>query len=228
MDQLWWLWIPAAYLSGSVPFALLLGLARGVDIRKHGSGNVGATNCGRVLGRKWGVACFLLDVLKGSLPVAAAGVAMGWTDGQAPGAWPWQWLSIAAAAVLGHVFPVWLRFRGGKGVATGFGVLLGVWPILTLAGVAGVVTWLAVLGVFRYVSLASIVAALALPLYAAAAGAWLGWSMQQRLPFIIVSAALAVLVAVRHRGNIRRLLAGTEPRVGGTGGGRLRGSETPG
>src|SRR5690349_4488530 len=107
----WALWVAIGYLSGSIPFGLLLGLWRGVDIRKAGSGNIGATNLGRVLGRKWGILCFVLDVLKGAVPVAAAGGAMGVLGrGDLPAGQAWGWLAVAVAAVLGHVFPVWLGF----------------------------------------------------------------------------------------------------------------------
>ena len=129
-----WLFIPAAFLCGSIPFGMLIARARGIDIRAHGSGNIGATNVGRVLGRTWGVAVFALDVCKGLAPVLVAGAALG-TLGHiaAPARDAWLVLATAAAAILGHVFCPWLRFKGGKGVATSLGALAGVFPVLTIA-----------------------------------------------------------------------------------------------
>ncbi len=210
------LWIVVGYVAGATPFALLLGWARGVDVRRVGSGNVGATNVGRVLGRKWGILCFVLDVLKGLLPVLGAGAAMGYlqqSDSLTAGA-AWKWLAVGAAAVLGHVFPIWLRFRGGKGVATSLGVLLGFWPTLTLPGLAALVTWAAVLAVGRYISLASVAAAVTLPFYLLAVARVTGQTLEQIQPFLLVVVLLALLVVVRHRSNLSRLMAGTEPKIG--------------
>lgn len=214
MDH-WQLWLVIAYLSGSVPFGLLLGFCKGVDIRKHGSGNVGATNCGRVLGRKWGLLCFALDVLKGFAPVFVAGLVLAYIGhDRLEAAQVLRWLLIAAAAVIGHVFPVWLKFQGGKGVATSLGVLLGVWPVLTLPGLATLVVWAVMLGLFRYVGLASVVAAVALPLLVLAIGLLRGSTADELWPFLTVTGVLSLLVVWRHRGNIARLIAGTEPKVG--------------
>ncbi len=195
------------YLSGSVPYSLLLGLTfKSIDIRKHGSGNVGATNAGRVLGKRFGIVCFLLDVLKGAIPVALAGQFLT-IDGTAT---QWQWLAVAGAAVLGHVFPIWLKFKGGKGVATGFGVLLGCWPILTVPAVGALVTWIIVAAIWRYVSLASMVAAAMLPLYLLATQS----PISDYLPFVYITVLLAALVVLRHLTNLKRLLAGTESKLG--------------
>lgn len=215
MDSLWVLWLALAYLSGSVPFALLIGLAKGVDIRAHGSGNVGATNVGRVLGRRWGVLCFVLDVLKGVLPVAVGGLALGYFgDGDLSEAAAWRWLALAAAAMLGHVFPVWLRFKGGKGVATGLGVLLAMWPLLTVPAAAAALTWVALAKAYRYVSLASMAAAALLPVYVAAWALGTGQGRGALLPTLVVTSLLGGLVLLRHRTNIARLRAGTESRIG--------------
>ncbi len=206
-------WTVVGYLCGSVPFALLIGWARGVDIRRVGSGNVGATNTGRALGTKWGGLCLVLDVLKGITPVAFAGWMMGYVHGSLMPHQAWRWLAVAAAAMLGHVYPIWLRFRGGKGVATGLGVLLGFGPLLTVPVSFSVVIWLLVLAVSRYVSLASIVAAMAVPLLLcgqAAARQQLG----QITPFLVSTMMLASLVIVRHHTNIWRLWTGTEPKLG--------------
>lgn len=211
----WLPWILIGYVSGSIPFGLLIGLARGMDIRKAGSGNIGATNVGRVLGQKFGVLCLLLDMLKGFVPVLLAGWSMG-ALGQThlPPDEALKWLAVAAAAMLGHVFPIWLRFRGGKGVATGLGVLLGVWPLLTWPALIALAVWLALVGGTRYVSLASMVAAASLPVSAMIIAAAQHVPLGRRWPMIAVSAAMAVLVIVRHRANVARLLSGTEPRLG--------------
>ena len=218
MDQAWLIWCLISYLSGSISFALILGKMRGVDIRKVGSGNVGATNLGRALGRRWGAFCFVLDVLKGFVPVFVAGLALGYighatgeslTVGEA-----WRWLAVMVCPVLGHVFPVWLKFKGGKGVATGFGVLLGVWPVLTLAAAGALVLWIIMARTFRYVGLASSVAAASLPVYVLIVGLWRDQAMAQLVPFFVITGALALLVLVRHRGNLARTFKGTEPKIG--------------
>jgi glycerol-3-phosphate acyltransferase PlsY len=238
--QSWWLWLVLAYLSGSIPCGWLIAAGRGVDIRKAGSGNVGATNVGRVLGRRWGALCFTLDLLKGLLPVLAAGWALhilGRATLQPVEAW--TWLGVAAAAIVGHVWPVWLKFRGGKGVATALGAFLGFYPILTFPGLAAAVVWLLFASTFRYVSLASIVGALTLwtvevaaacaqrdtltELLASAGGrpssgpapAWVQALLRwPPLPMAVVTTLLAALVLWRHRSNFHRLLAGTESRLG--------------
>lgn len=210
-----WIWVVGSYFSGSVPFALLIGLAHGVDIRKVGSGNVGTTNVGRALGRKWGVLCLILDVMKGLLPVLVGGLVLGYANRRdLPAEEAWRWMAIGAAAVVGHVFPIWLKFKGGKGVATSLGVLLGFWPILTLPGVGVAVVWVIVVKLSKYVSLASVMAAVSLPLFAWVHAVTTAARPWDRLPFIVVGAALALLVVVRHRTNITRLMAGTENRVG--------------
>jgi glycerol-3-phosphate acyltransferase PlsY len=223
-----WLFIPAAFLCGSIPFGMLIARARGIDIRAHGSGNIGATNVGRVLGRTWGVAVFALDVCKGLAPVLVAGAALG-TLGHiaAPARDAWLVLATAAAAILGHVFCPWLRFKGGKGVATSLGALAGVFPVLTIAVALAALTWLAALRVTRMVGVASVMAAGALPVLvfgvfagATAVGYFDTWAhaWAAATPAIVVTAALAGVVIVRHRGNLRRAMAGTEPKVAWIGG----------
>lgn len=213
-DQLSWpIFILGAYLLGAVPFGLLIGLARGIDIRTVGSGNIGATNALRTLGKPLGVTCFLLDVLKGTLPALGAGAYHGLlatpdlADAQA-----WLWLAVGVGAILGHMFPIYLRFKGGKGVATGFGALLGIWPLMTAAALAGLFIWILTAKTMRYVSVASCAAALTIPAGAIAAPVLMGrppvW------PFIAVSFLLAALVIYKHRGNLARVRAGTEPRIG--------------
>jgi glycerol-3-phosphate acyltransferase PlsY len=194
-----------AYLMGSIPFGLLIARTQGIDIREHGSKNIGATNVWRVLGKKWGLLTFACDAGKGILAVAAAHrLAAGVPAEQAALAG----VLAALGCILGHSFPVWLGFKGGKGVATSLGVLLGLMP---LASLAVLLLWAAVFGISRYVSLASIAAAIALPPVTAfllKTGHLQGWV---HFHFACVAAAL---VAWRHRENIRRLAAGTENRFG--------------
>ena len=214
------IWVSAAFLSGSIPFAVLLGRLKGVDIRKIGSGNPGATNLGRAVGRKWGFLCFVLDVLKGLLPVLLASLlafeplAETENGGVVPAM---QWVGIAIAAVCGHIFSPWLGFKGGKGVATGLGSTLGLFPVVTLAGVVAFVVWLGVAKWTGYVGLASVVAALSLPLVTGVNGYLLELSPESLAVFVALTALLAALVVYRHRGNLARIRAGTEPKAGWTG-----------
>lgn len=218
MNSAWLIWCLVAYLSGSISFALLLGRLRGIDIRKVGSGNVGATNVSRALGRKWGIACFVLDVLKGFLPVFVAGWVLGYMEqgmrGTLAAADAWRWLGIMVCPVVGHVFPVWLKFKGGKGVATAFGVLLGVWPMLTIAAAGALVVWITVAKTFRYVGLASAAAAVSLPVFVLLVGLWRAQEVAQLVPFLMICTLLAALVIWRHRGNLVRTYRGTEPKIG--------------
>lgn len=206
----------AAYVAGSVPFAFLLGKFKGVDIRQVGSGNIGATNLGRACGKKWGIAAFALDALKGALPVLAAGFFR--REFAPAGAEAWQlallWVGVGIMAVLGHVFPVWLGFKGGKGVATSLGVLLGFWPVLTLPGLAAGLLWVGLCYGTGFVSLASVLAAAAVPPLAWCAAIYF---KEDRLVFGGFALALAMLVIFKHRGNIARLKAGTEPKAKWTG-----------
>ena len=203
--------IVAAYLLGSVPFAFLIARAHGKDLRTIGSGNIGATNLARAVGRPWGYFCFTLDVLKGLTPVAVVRVIGGVPDGPLLLA---LWLLVGIAAILGHVFPVYLRFKGGKGVATSFGVALGLWPYFTFCALVALAVWIAVVLIWHYVSLASISAAVAFPialvLGICAVGAWHSASLW---PLIVAAIVIPILVIVRHRENIRRLAAGTESKV---------------
>lgn len=187
--------ILASYLAGSIPFAMLAGKLKGVDLSKQGSGNPGATNAIRVLGPAVGVPVLALDVLKGYLAVTAIAPLAGAGGEMAR-------LACGAAAVLGHVWPVLLRFRGGKGVATAGGVFLGLAPAAT--GIAAAVFVVALL-VGRWVSVASMAAAVALPVALAVRGA--------SRALLVAGLATLVLVLLRHRANFARLASGTEGRV---------------
>lgn len=221
-----WLAVPVAYLLGSIPFGFLIGRARGIDIREHGSKNIGATNVRRVLGSKAGNLCLALDMLKGAVPVLGAGLAAGvLTRGVASAGEAALWFAVAVFSVIGHMFPVYLRFKGGKGVATGFGAIVGLWLIGTVAALSALVVWIVVVKTARYVSVASCAAAMALPIVAMAAtmlgpgvvgsrvGAWLP-GLALAWPWVVGFAAIAALVVFKHRGNLARVRAGTEPRVG--------------
>ena len=202
-----------SYLVGSVPFGYLAGrLLAGVDIRIFGSGNIGATNVARVFGGFRGVLVFLgvffLDVGKG---VAAAGGLAAAARAVTGTADPAGAIGIVYGlmAIAGHVFPVWLGFRGGKAVATSCGVMFALAPVETAGAVA---VWVVVLAAARIVSLASVLAALGLVAarFAVRAGPWRG----SDLPLTLMMLVVAALVVVRHHANIRRLIAGTEPRIG--------------
>jgi glycerol-3-phosphate acyltransferase PlsY len=205
--------ILAAYLLGSVPFAFLIAWAHGKDLRMIGSGNIGATNLARAVGRKWGYLCFALDVLKGLAPMALVGAVIGVPDSPV---FLSLWLLVGLAAILGHVFPVYLRFKGGKGVATSFGVALRLWPYFTACAVIALVVWIAVVLIWHYVSLASICAAVSFPI-ALVLGilAVPNWHSTNLWPLLIAAIVIPILVIVRHQENIHRLAAGTESRVRG-------------
>jgi acyl phosphate:glycerol-3-phosphate acyltransferase len=200
------LWIAvAAYLFGSIPVGyLLVRIFRKQDIRTFGSGNIGATNVLRSGGKGLGAATFVLDVVKGS-----AAVLLGaYLAAPMIPTWPQRNVEALAAlfAVLGHMFPIWLRFRGGKGVATGFGVFLVAAP---LGALAAITLFAIVLALTRYVSLASILGAASFPAFA-----WLTVSGPRPTFFIAVQITVASLIIVKHLPNIRRLLSGTEHRFG--------------
>ncbi|MFZ4572905.1 MAG: glycerol-3-phosphate 1-O-acyltransferase PlsY [Phycisphaerales bacterium] len=211
-----WL-IPLAFLSGSIPFGLLIGLAKGVDVRKAGSGNIGSTNVGRLLGRKYFFLCLALDFLKGLLPTLLAGWKLGtlghWVAEPMP---MLVWIGVMLASVLGHVFCPWLSFKGGKGVATSLGALVAVFPVLTICAVAAFVVWAIVLKVGKYMSLASMAAGVALPVACVVQLLITGHKLSEPSvwPTVGICALLAALVVFTHRGNIKRLRAGTEPKFG--------------
>ena len=192
-----------SYLLGAMPFGLLAGLwLKGVDIRQHGSRNIGATNAMRVLGRPIGIGVHVLDIGKGF--VASFALARLFAAGHAA-AVPGLGIAYGTAAILGHVFPVYLKFRGGKGMATSLGAFLGLaWLPTVIAGAV----WLVVKIVTGYVSVASMTAVVAVPVAMALLPPW------RRPELILFGAVVALLVIVRHRSNIVRLLQGTESKAG--------------
>ena len=194
-----------SYLLGSIPFGYLAGRLAGIDIRTAGSGNVGATNVVRVLGKGYGYPVFALDFLKG---FGAAKISMLMAPGRPP-----EWNSpeifgilAAMSSVLGHLYPPWLKFKGGKGVATSAGALLALTPVATLIGVA---IWIIVFWLSRYVSLASITAAVVLPIVILVVSSQ---DQNRGKPLVYSSACVAAVVIWRHRSNLSRLMRGTEPR----------------
>jgi glycerol-3-phosphate acyltransferase PlsY len=207
-----------AYLCGSVPFGLLVGLSRGIDVRKAGSGNIGATNVGRLLGGKFFALVFLLDLIKGLLPMLAGAWALHhWHTAAAETRTYLMWIGIGAAAILGHMFSIFLGFKGGKGVATSTGVALGLFPYYTLPALAAAFIFIIVILITRYVSVASVLAAIAFPIaYVLIALAWRPrWPiLDSQLPLLIFAALIAVMIIYKHRANLARLRAGTELRIG--------------
>jgi acyl phosphate:glycerol-3-phosphate acyltransferase len=201
----WFLIIASSYLIGSIPFGFIFARARGIDIRQKGSGNIGAANAARVMGRKWGYAVFLCDFFKGFLSVKLGQLLAGFF-----GVDPVLASVLAASAsVIGHDFPVWLAFKGGKGIATLAGVVLGVFPLLVCVSFG--IVWVVVFLLGRYTSLASICAVIALPIAAALVVARNQAGFQLGIGFCVFMAALALW---KHRANIARLLSGTENRFG--------------
>jgi len=184
-----------AYLFGAVPFGLLVAKSRGVDIRHQGSGNIGATNVFRVIGKGWGIFTFTLDALKGFIPAFVfprlAGLDPEWG------------VLFGIVAILGHSFPVYLKFKGGKGVATSAGMLLGVAPLAVGVGFA---CWVLCMVLSRYVSLSSIMAAIAVAVTV--------WIQDKGLIINTALTILSLLIIWLHRANIKRLLNGTESRFG--------------
>ena len=187
----------AAYLVGSIPTGYLWARAKGVDIRSVGSGNIGATNVFRILGKGPGIAVLLIDALKGFLP--AKFLLLGATPETR------EYHSIVAGlfAVIGHNYTCWLRFKGGKGIATSAGVVLAWVPVALLISLG---SWILVFAVTRYVSLASVLAALVLPLAV--------FATRQPGYMVGIASVLSGLAIYKHRGNIQRLLNGTENRFG--------------
>ncbi|NDW06310.1 glycerol-3-phosphate 1-O-acyltransferase PlsY [Jiella sp. 40Bstr34] len=185
--------LAGGYASGSIPFGLVLGYVFGLgDIRKIGSGNIGATNALRTGNKAMAALTLLGDILKGTVPVFVALYYLG----------PFYAAAAGVGAFLGHVFPVWLGFKGGKGVATYLGILLGIAP---LGVVVFAIAWLSVAYLTRFSSLAALVATLLVPI----AYFFLGYPAAA-----LLTAVLTVLVYIRHHANIRRLMAGTEPKIG--------------
>jgi glycerol-3-phosphate acyltransferase PlsY len=214
------IFVPAiigAYLLGSIPFGLLIAKAHGKDLRSIGSGNIGATNVSRALGRKWAYVCFVLDMLKGVVPML---VTLSLARGSSSDSQTekvillWLWLAVGCGAILGHIFPIYVKFRGGKGVATSFGVALGLWPYYTICALFAIAIWIVVVLIWRYVSLSSIAASVTFPIVLILAIILRpSWEFAGLWPLLIAAIAIPLMVIIRHRENIKRLLAGTESKI---------------
>ena len=218
-----WAALPAAaYLVGSFPTAHLIARSRGVDLGAVGSKSYGATNLGRTLGRTYGIVCFLIDAAKGAIPTLVAGWLLG-TLGAAPVdvsiLATWCWLAVAAAAIVGHTLSPWIGFKGGKGVATGFGALAAMAPAMTLPTLQALAIWAALVVAFRMVSFASIAAAWSIPVAIAVRALFDGGfdggldGVRAVGPYVIASLAIAVFITIKHRANLARIRAGTESKV---------------
>ena len=207
--------IPLAYLAGSIPFGLIVGLSKGIDPRKSGSGNIGATNVSRVLGgKKYFFIVFFLDLFKSLILMAiASALVLRVPAAQRDEHVYIHWLLVGFAAVLGHMFSVFLRFKGGKGVATSAGVMLGLFPYFTWPGIVSIVVFLIVFYLWRYISLASMMGACVFPIAYIAIGLSRGWPVfGYQLPLLVFACIIAILIVFKHRTNIARLRAGTENR----------------
>jgi len=202
-----------AYFVGSLPFGLLVGLLKGVDIRRQGSGNTGATNAGRVLGKRYFYLVLLLDAGKGLVPTLLAREVL-LASGLLPDKFVLAsglWLLVGFAAVAGHNWPVYLKFKGGKGVATSLGMVLAVYPYYTYPGLAALVIWIIVVAITRYVSAGSMLAAVGFVCtYATMIACWDGWNLREQWLLLAFATAMAIVLIVRHRSNISRLRSGKE------------------
>ncbi|MBC7978982.1 MAG: glycerol-3-phosphate 1-O-acyltransferase PlsY [Armatimonadetes bacterium] len=218
-----WICPLIAFLVGSIPFGLLIAKSQGIDIRQHGSGNIGATNVFRIVGKKYGLLCLLLDALKGFIPVVIA-LNLVRIEGNAP-AFPMSFLEptaerftvqlvhviTALAAILGHNYSPWIRFKGGKGIATSAGVLIALMPA---AVVILILVFVVTLIITRYVAIASIAAAISLPIITHLGARFHGrWDNGTwNIPLFFFSLLIGILAIWRHRSNIIRLRDGTEDK----------------
>ncbi|MAJ46475.1 MAG: acyl-phosphate glycerol 3-phosphate acyltransferase [Planctomycetes bacterium TMED75] len=217
----WLLWCLIAFVFGSIPFGVLLAKLKKIDLRTVGSGNTGATNVGRALGRRWGILCFVLDAAKGATPVLLAGLLAKTLGEPVSALAPSEasgWLAVGVAAILGHVFSPFLNFKGGKGVATACGALLAMWPLMTIPVLVAAGVFILMILSLRIMSLASMAAAIAIPAMTLILGL-AGESAQAQsgsvLPQTITGLVIAFMVVWRHRSNLKRILDGTEPKLFG-------------
>ena len=212
----WIISIIAAYFAGSIPFGVLIAKTKGINIREHGSKNIGATNVTRTLGKLLGVTCFVLDMLKGALPVIIVGFIAG-TFGtqldQITSVDLLLWIAVAFFALLGHMYSPWLKFGGGKGVATTFGGMVAMWPLLTVPVLIAFVSWIIALKITKIVSLASLVSAFVL-LLATVGLVNLKSSVAHAWPLLAVTFLISTMVFWKHRTNISRIMSGEEPKLG--------------
>jgi len=203
--------IIAAYLIGAIPFAMIIAKAYGKDLRKIGSGNIGATNLSRAVGKKWAYVCFVLDATKGLIPMLVASKIIS-----SPPTTTELILSlvVGCAAVTGHIFPIYIKFKGGKGVATSFGVAMGLWPYYTICALIAMICWISSVLLWRYISLASIIAAISFPIALTTITILnKNWLFQNLWPLFIVAIIIPLMVIIRHRENIIRIIKSKEHKA---------------
>lgn len=205
-----------AYFIGSIPFGLIVGKLKGIDVRDHGSKNIGATNVGRLLGKRYFFLVTLLDALKSMLPLIAASVVMaGVPEHERFPLLYAVWIGVGVAAMLGHIFSIFLGFKGGKGVATAAGIVLGLWPYYTIAGVLTISLFILIVYITRYISVGSILASAMFPVFYILLGLSRGWPVfGTQWPLLAMAVGVALLILIRHRENLKRLRAGTEKKFG--------------
>jgi len=214
----WIIYIFAAYVAGSIPFGVLIAKSKGINIQEHGSKNIGATNVGRILGKKLGISCFILDVLKGAIPVLIVGFAanlFGQSMDQISTTELLLWICVALAAFLGHMYSLFIKFGGGKGVATTFGGMIAMWPFLTLPVLVALVSWIIAAKTTKMVSLASLVASFVL-FSATVVFVMTQLNVTHAWPLLAFTFLVSVMVFWKHRSNIGRIMRGEEPKLGGT------------
>lgn len=200
-----------AYLLGSVPFALIIARVHGKDLAKIGSGNFGATNLSRALNKKWAYFCFLLDVAKGFIPTFMA------VNLIEPPHTPLHLtlvLTVGIAALIGHIFSIYINFKGGKGVATSLGLALGLYPYLTICAAFAFAVWLIAVLITRYISLSSVIASISFPLCLITAIIINEqWQFENLWPLLAASVIIPAMVIYRHRSNLIRIRQGTESKI---------------
>ena len=212
----WTIGIACAYFFGSIPFGVLIATTKGINIREHGSKNIGATNVGRVLGKKLGVVCFLLDMLKGAIPVLVMGALSGFLGqsiDQIESVDMLLWICVTLAALLGHMYSIFLKFAGGKGVATTFGGMVAMWPLLTFPVLLAFFAWFITVKAGKMVSLASLVAA-AILFGDTVVIVMMSSTLEHAWPLLIITGFIACMIFWRHRTNIGRIIRGEEPKIG--------------
>lgn len=214
----WAISIVCAYFAGGIPFGVLIAKTKDVNIREHGSKNIGATNVGRVLGKKLGMICFVLDVMKGALPVLIVGLAAGVFGNSMEHIETNEmllWICVVLASLLGHMYSPFLKFGGGKGVATTFGGMVAMWPLLTVPVLVAFLAWAITLKATKMISLASLVAAVVL-FADAIASVMLNATLEHAWPLLAVTGLITAMVFWKHRSNIGRIIRGEEPKIGTT------------
>ena len=205
-----------SYLTGSIPFGFIFGKLKGIDIREHGSKNIGATNAGRVLGKQYFYLSLILDALKGFIPTFIAGnILFSQAEthiNDINEQWLYLiWLAVAFCAVAGHNWPCWLKFKGGKGVATSLGIVMAIYPYYTFPGIIALISWLIIVKASGYVSLGSMLSATVFLLsFIFMLILFPDWQIKSLWPLLVFSIIMVAILIYRHKSNIKRLRQGTE------------------